>query len=160
MLVVSMSANQHFATVPDWVAAREMLTFTPFEPTFTAGLEREGLRIFIRDHKMRDVAVGDRSLEAHYGRFVLSQSRKGVHEARRLALDVSYGREPQDGAIAGHAARIYELGPDAEPDDIDGRMPSVVTWHDGEMFFLIASGELPVTDLIPIAASMYAPRSG
>ena len=150
-----MSANQHFASVPDWAAAREMLTFTPFEPTFTAGLERAGLRIFIRDHKMRDVPVGERSLEAHYGRFVLSQSRKGVDEARRLALDVSYGLQPYEAMIAGHAGRMYELGPEPEPGDPDGRMPSVVTWHDGEMFFLLASGEMPVAELMPIALSIY-----
>jgi hypothetical protein len=155
-----MAENQHFASVPDWAAAREMLTFRPFEPAFTAGLERAGLRIFIRDHKMRDVAIGDRSLEAHYGRFVLSQARKGVEESRRLALNVSYGRNPRDATIAGHVARIYELGAEPEPDDIDGRMPSVVTWHDGEMFFLIASGEMPVEELVPIAVSIYSPRSG
>jgi hypothetical protein len=155
-----MAENQHFASVPDWTAAREMLTFQPFEPSFTAGLERAGLRIFIRDHKMRDVAIGDRSLEAHYGRFVLSQARKGVEEARRLVVNVSYGRDPRDATIAGHPARIYELGAEPEPDDVDGRMPSVVAWHDGEMFFLIASGEMRVEELIPIAASIYSAKSG
>ena len=150
-----MTENRHFASVPSWTAAREMLTFQPLEPAFTAGLGPPSFRIFIRDHKMRELAVGDRSLEVHYGRFVLSQSRKGVDEARRLALDVSYGREPHDGSVAGRAARVYELGPEPEPDDIDGRMPSVVTWHDGEMFFLIASGEMPVAELIPIAVSIY-----
>jgi hypothetical protein len=154
-----MAENQHFASVPDWTAAREMLTFQPFEPSFTAGLVRAGLRIFIRDHKMRDVAIGDRSLEAHYGRFVLSQARKGVEESRRLVVNVSYGRDPRDATIAGHPARIYELGGEPEPDDVDGRMPSVVAWHDGEMFFLIASGEMRVEELIPIAASMYSVKS-
>jgi hypothetical protein len=155
-----MAENQHFAIVPDWTAAREMLTFQPFEPSFTAGLARAGLRIFIRDHKMRDVAIGDRSLEAHYGRFVLSQARKGVEESRRLVVNVSYGRDPRDATIAGHPARIYELGGEPEPDDVDGRMPSVVAWHDGEMFFLIASGEMRVEELIPIAASIYSAKSG
>ena len=155
-----MTANQHFTGVSSWDAAHEMLTFQPFQPTFTASHELRSLRIYVRDHKMRELPIGERSLEVHFGRFVISQSRKGVEEARRLALDVSYGREPQEGAIAGHAARIYELGPEPEPGDIDGRPPSVATWHDGEMFFLIASGELPVADLIPIAASMYDPRSG
>ena len=136
-----------------------MLTFKPLEPKFTAGLKCEGLRIFIRDHKMRDVAVGDRSLEAHYGRFVFSQSRKGVNEARRLALEVSYGRGPQEALIAGHPGRAYERGPEPEPDDPDGRMPSVVTWHDSEMFFLIASEEMSVEELIPIAVSVYATGS-
>src|SRR5215510_12808323 len=154
-LVTRVTENRHFASVPTLTAAREMLTFQPLEPSFTAGLGPPSLRIFVRDHKMRELAVGERSLEAHYGRFVLSQSRKGVDEARRLALDVSYGSEPHDAMIAGRAARVYELGPEPAPDDIDGRMPSVVAWHDGEMFFLIASGEMPVEALIPIAASMY-----
>jgi hypothetical protein len=155
-----MTENLHFASVATLQDAREMLTFQPVEPMFTAGLTGARLRIFVRDHKMRELAIGERSLEAYYDRFVLTQSRKGMEEARRLALDVSYGRNPREGAIGGHAARIYELGPEPEPDDIDGRMPSVVTWHDGEMFFLIASGEMPVSELIPIAASIYAPRSG
>ena len=153
-----MAENPHFASADSWDAAREMLTFQPFEPAFTAGHELRSLRIYVRDHKMRELPIGERSLEVHYGQFVISQSRKSAEEARRLALDVSYGRDPREGAIAGHAARIYELAPEPEPDDIDGRMPSVVAWHDGEMVFLIASGELPVADLIPIAASMYAPR--
>jgi hypothetical protein len=154
-----VTTNHHFAGVSSWDAAREMLTFQPLQPAFTAGHELRSLRIYVRDHKMRELPIAERSLEVHYGQFVISQSRKGAEEARRLALDVSYGRDPQEGAIAGHAARIYELGPEPEPDDIDGRMPSVVTWHDGEMLLLIASGELPVADLIPIAASMYAPRT-
>jgi hypothetical protein len=155
---IQMTDTQHFASVPDLASAREMLAFTPLEPTFTAGRACEGLRIFIRDHKKRDVAVGDRTLEAHYGRFVVTQSRHSVKEARRLALDVSYGREPREAMIAGHPARVYELGPDPGPDDIDGPMPSVVTWHDGEMFFLIASHEMKVEELIPVAMSIYARR--
>jgi hypothetical protein len=151
--------NPHFESAASWDAAREMLTFQPFQPAFTAGFELRSLRIHVRDHKMRELPIGERSLEVHYGPLVISQSGKGAEEARRLALDVSYGREPREGAIAGHVARIYDLGPEPEPDDIDGRMPSVVTWHDGEMFFLIASGELPVADLIPIAASIYDPRT-
>jgi hypothetical protein len=157
MLGIGMSANEHFASVSDLAAAREMLTFKPLEPTFTAGLAREGLRIFIRDHKKRDLPIGDRTLEAHYGRFVLTQSQKGVEEARRLALDMSYGHEPREAMIAGHPARVYELGPDPGPEDIDGPMPSVVTWHDGEMFFFIASHEMKVEELIPVALSIYLP---
>jgi hypothetical protein len=52
---------------------------------------------------MRDVAIGDRSLEAHYGRFVLSQARKGVEESR-IALNVSYG-----------ATRARRRSPDTSP---------------------------------------------
>ena len=54
-----------------------------------------------------------------------------------------------------HEAMAYELGPEPEPDDIDGRMPAVVTWSDGEIFYLVASGELTVDWLLRIAGSLY-----
>jgi hypothetical protein len=154
-----MAENVHFAAVSDWKAAQALLTFEPRQPTVPKDLEAARLRIYVRDHKMRELAVDERTLEAYYNGFVFTQSRKGVEEARRLALDVSYGREPREASIGGHAARAYELGPEPEPDDIDGRPPSVVTWHDGEMFFFLASAEMPVGELIPIAASIYAPRT-
>ena len=155
-----MVENAHFRAVSDWTAAQAMLTFEPRKPTVPAGLEPARLRIYMRDHKMRELSVGERTLEAFFDGFVLTQSRKGIEEARRLALDVSYGSDRREASIAGHAARAYELGPEPEPDDIDGRQPSVVTWHDGEMFFFLASGDRPVADLIPIAASIYDPTSG
>jgi hypothetical protein len=151
-----MADEPHFLSAASWTAARTLLAFEPVEPAFTAGCDLKGLRIFVRDHTMRELPPGERSLEAYYERFVVSESRKGIEDARRLALDVRYGRDPREGAIAGHPARIYELGPEPEPEDIDGRPPAVVTWHDGEMFFLVASGELSAADLIPVAASMYA----
>jgi hypothetical protein len=77
-------------------------------------------------------------------------------EARRLALHVSYGRDARAERIAGHDARVYELGPEPAPDDIDGRPPSVVVWHDAEMFYLIASDSLAAERLTRIARSMYA----
>jgi len=109
----------------------------------------------VRDHKLRELSVGDRTLEAHYGAFVVSQSRKGAREARCLALVVSYGRAPREARIAGHAARVYELGAEPAPDDIDGRDPSVVTWHDAEMFYLIASARMSADELVRIANSLY-----
>ena len=154
-----MTENAHFVSVASFEDAREMLTFQPREPAVRGDPERVRLRIFVRDHKMRELAIADRSLEAYYDRFVFTQSRKGVDEARRLALDVSYGRDPRPGAIGGHAAKMYERGPEPEPGDPDARMPAVVTWHDGEMFFLLASGELPVQDLITIAQSIHSPRA-
>ncbi len=57
--------------------------------------------------------------------------------------------------IAGHAAHVDELGPEPEPDDIDERNPAVVTWHDAEMFYLIASGEMSSDGLVRIANSLY-----
>jgi hypothetical protein len=150
-----MSDNPHFETVPSWDAAEARLTFHPLAPAHTAGYQLASLRIHVRDHKMRDVPIQDRTLEANYGGFVLTQSRKGEAEARRLALDVSYGQSPRDTHIAGHAARAYEQGPEPAPDDIDGRLPAVVTWHDAEMFFLIASHTLDPEELIRIASSLY-----
>ena len=63
-----MPENPHFASASSWDAAREMLTFQPFEPAFTAGRGLLSLRIHIRDHKMRELPIEERSLEVHYGR--------------------------------------------------------------------------------------------
>ncbi len=132
-----------------------MLTFAPVEPSYTAGMSLQSIRIHVRDHKRRELAIADRTLEAHYGSFVVSESRKGLAEARRLALELSYGSAGRDTTVGGCAGRAYELGPEPPPGDIDGRSPSVVTWHDREMFYLIASGELTVDVLLRIAASLY-----
>jgi hypothetical protein len=70
-------------------------------------------------------------------------------------VDVSYGASPEEARIAGHEGRVYDVGPEPEPDDIDPRLPAVVTWHDNGMFFLVASGELPPDALLRIAASLY-----
>jgi hypothetical protein len=132
--------------------------FRPLEPRLTAGPTLQSIRIHIRDHKLRELPIADRTLEAHYGAFVLSQSRKGAAEARRLALDVSYGPAPREARIAGHQARVYELGPEPPPDDIDGRSPSVVTWHDGDMFYMMASGAMSSHDLVSVAVTLYEAR--
>jgi len=151
-----MALQPNFETASSWTSARGLLSFEPRQPRNTAGLPLQSLRVHVRDHKQRELATGARTLEAHYGRFVLSQSRKGEAEAKRLALDVSYGRSPRPARIAGHDARIYELGPEPEPDDIDGRMPAVVTWHDEGMFFFIASTEMSPDALVAVAMSLYA----
>jgi hypothetical protein len=150
-----MTSNPHFETAASWKAARAMLTFQPVQPKHTAGLRLQSIRVHVRDHKQRELRIGDRTLEAHYGGFVVSQSRRSVEEARRLALSVSYGLSPREARIGDHTARVYELGPEPPPDDIDGRSLAVVTWHDAEMFYLVASGEMPSDKLVRIAASMY-----
>ena len=151
-----MIDNPHFESAPDWKAARALLAFLPVEPRYTAGYRLQAIRIHVRDHKLRELSVDERTLEAHYGGFVLSEQRKkSVSEARRVALDVSYGPEERDARIAGCAARVYELGPEPPPDDIDGRSPAVVTWHDGEMFYLIGSDQMPSGELVRIAKSLY-----
>jgi hypothetical protein len=150
-----MTTNPHFETVDSWQAAEAMLTFQPLQPKYTAGLELESIRIYVRDHRQRDLSIADRTCEAHYRSFVVSQSRRAPHEARRLALDVSYGPQPIVARIFEHDARVYELGPDPGLEDIDGRSPAVVTWHDGDMFFLVASSELGAAELQRIAMSLY-----
>ena len=150
-----MTGNPHFETARTWKAAHAMLEFKPRQPRHTAGLRLQSLRIHVRDHKQRELPVAERTLEAHYGRFVLSQVRKDAAEARRLAIEVSYGRTPKDIQIAGCAGRAYERGPEPEQDDIDRRSPSVVVWHDGEMVYLIASDQMASSDLVRIARSLY-----
>lgn len=148
--------NPHFEAAPTWVAVGALLVFRPVRPSYTAGFALQSLRVHVADHLLRRLAVADRTLEAHYGGFVLSEARRMPDEARRLALDVSYGRDARAERIAGHDARVYELGPEPAPDDIDGRPPSVVVWHDAEMFYLIASDSLAAERLTRIARSMYA----
>jgi hypothetical protein len=156
MIEILRAANPHFQAARNWKAARAMVSFRPIEPKYSAKLRLQSIRIYVLDHKKRELKVEDRTLEASYGSFSLSQVRKGSVEARRLALDVSYGMGPREITISGHAGRVYELGPEPEPDDIDGRSPAVVVWHDGEMFYLVSSYEMPVEKLVKIAVSFYA----
>ena len=81
-----------------------MLLFDPLKPEYTAGLPLQSLRVRVCDHKLRELPIGDRTLEAHFGDFVMSQARKGEAEARRLALDIRYGSECTEALIAGRAA--------------------------------------------------------
>jgi len=149
-------SNVHFETAASWREAGKMLTFEPVQPRQTAGFKLQALRIHVRDHKRRELPAGVRTLEAHYGGFVLSEARAASRtEARRRALDTSYGAEGRDVDVGGHAGKAYEIGPEPEPDDPDGRMPAVVTWSDGEMFYLVASGELLADLLLRIARSVY-----
>jgi hypothetical protein len=57
--------------------------------------------------------------------------------------------------VAGHEARFYELGPEVDPDDIDGRSPAVVVWHDDARFYFVASYTLRLDVLTRIAHSVY-----
>jgi hypothetical protein len=150
--------NPHFATAASWDAAHALLAFVPGVPKATAGLAPPALCVYVRDRKLRAVPVGERTLEAHYGRFVLSQSRRTPEEAQRLALDVSYGRAPQEASILGRPARVYELGPEPMPYDVDDRSPAVVAWHDGEVFYLLASREMTADALVVIAMSVHSDR--
>lgn len=150
-----MKQNPHFETALSWAEAETLVTFKPLQPSHTGGFTLQSIEIFVRDHKHRKLPVSERSLEAHYDGFVLTQARKGKDEARRLALEVLYGKLPVEAKIAGHEARTYELGPQPDPDDIDPRSPAVVVWHDAEMLLLIASDRLPADTLMRIAESVY-----
>jgi hypothetical protein len=147
--------NPHFAGAETWEDAGELVVFEPRRPRRTEGHELRSLSVFVMDHKMRRLAVEDRSLEAHYGAFSVSQCRKGEEEARRWAVELKYGQAPRPVVVAGHEGRIYDLGPVPPPDDIDPRPPAVVVWHDGEMVYLVASGELESDALLRVAESLY-----
>lgn len=147
-------ANPHFQQAESWEAAKALVPFQPRVPRRTAGHRLGSLAVFVRDYKGREVSMGERTLEAHYGAFMVSQSRPGRAAARRQALEVSYGAAPVAGRVRGNEARLYERGPEPEAGDPDPRMPAVVVWCEGEMLFLVASGDLEVAALLPIAASM------
>ena len=80
-----------------------MLAFRPLPPKYTAGFELQSIWIYVRDHRRRELAIAERTCEAHYGSFVLGQSWREPAEARRLALDVAYGPQPIVALIIGHA---------------------------------------------------------
>ena len=151
----SAESNPHFASVTSWDEAAKLVDFEPLRPRDTGGLEVQSFAIHVRDHKKRELSRRSRSLEVHFGEFVLSQSRKGKNEARRWALSNSYGSNPQSVDVAGREGRQYPLGPEPDPNDLDPRMPAVVTWCDGEMFYLVASERLEAESLLAIARSCY-----
>lgn len=149
-----MTSNPCFESVESWAAARAMLDFEPLAPKSKA-LRGARLRVHVRDHKLRELTIAARSLEAHCDGFVFSQARPGGEEARRLALEVPYGSAPEPAKIGGHPGRTYPLGPEPPPDDIDGRPPAVVVWHDAGLFYLLASDSKSVEDLLEVANSLY-----
>ena len=154
----ALSQNPHFEFPACWEEARSLLEFEPVRPTRTQGRKLVSLAVYLRDHRHRDLPSQQRSLEAHYDGFVFSQSRRTAEEAKRMALEVSYGRAPAQAHIAGREARVYQLGAEPGPGDTDPRSPAVVAWHDGEMFYLLASDSLQADILQRIAASVYRPQ--
>lgn len=150
-----MTAIAHFVSPANLAEAAAELTFAPRLPDVGCAGALRGLRIHVRDHKGRELPRGERTLEAYFGTFSFTQSSRSAADARHAALDVSYGRNPQPVWILGREGRGYELGPSPAPDDIDPRSPSVVAWADGPMFYFLASSDLPLTELIDVAASIY-----
>lgn len=147
--------NPHFTAASSWQDAATLVSFEPIVPGNTEGWAVQSFAVHVLDHKRRELAVGERSLEVDYGAFSFSQARKGKVEARRWAIEKSYGADPRELRVAGHEARSYEMGPVPDPDDVDPRMPAVVTWHENEMFYLLASNRLDVDVLFRIAESCY-----
>ena len=145
---------EHFWTVESWQEAAALLDFVPRPLPEISGRPLLKLEIYVRDLK-RDLPISDRILEARYPGIAFAQSKKDLAEARRQALDVRYGQDPQPVLVGGNEGRMYELGPEVPPDDVDGRSSSVVAWADGPIFYLIASGDLTLTTLVPIAQSLY-----
>ena len=150
-----MNQNPHFHTIPSWDHVESLAGFAPQIPGETLRQPLQSLSLFVRDHRMREVPAAEQSLEAHYESFVYSQRVCGVERARELALTTSYGASPTAVWIASHEGRRYELGPEADPDDPDGRIPAVVTWADGDRFFLVASHEVESELLMRVAESLY-----
>lgn len=132
-----------------------MVVFEPRWPSLEPA-EAAALRVHARDHRRRDLPPAGRTLEAHYGQFVLSQASPGPEASARLALRTDYGPSARPVRVDGHEGRLYELGPELPADDPDGRSPAVVTWCDGPMHYLLASVTLEADHLLRIAESMYS----
>lgn len=148
-------SNPHFRSAVSWAEAAELLAFVPRRPR-VSGLPAPALRVHVRDHRHRDLPVGRRTLEVHYEGFVVSQAHRGEQEASRLALRTRYGSDARTVRVGGYEGRAYGLGPEVPDDDVDGRSPAVVTWADGPIHVLVASGELDADELLRIAESLYA----
>ncbi len=155
-----MASNPHFVAIGSWREAAALVDFEPRVPAYTAGYELSSLAVFVRDHELHEVSQAERSLEAHYGGFMLAQSRPGRDEARRLALETRYGRSSASVTVAGREGQSYALGPLPEPDEVDGRAPAVVAWADGARFYLLASSELEAEVLLRVARSLHGTRDG
>ncbi|MCP8689864.1 hypothetical protein [Marinobacterium sedimentorum] len=151
-----MVHNPHFETAADWAQAAALVDFEPRRPAFTAGFALQSLAVHVMDHRKRRLPVSARSLEAHYGGFVIDQKRAScAAQARHLALSRPHGRAPATVQVAGQEGRSYALGPVPESGDIDGRSPAVVVWHEGDRVYLVASDQLEVATLLRIAVSLY-----
>lgn len=152
-----MTDNPHFAQALSWQEARDLVPFELLVPDFGVG-PPASIAVFMRNHRMRDVPARERAVEAHWADFVFSQTSREPDEARRLAIEVSYGQEVREGRIGSCVAKVYELGPTVPDSDPDGRSPSVVTWHEGEKFYLLASTTLSGAELERRAQSQYPRR--
>lgn len=150
-----MPDNPHFQSASSWQEAAALVNFKPVEPQWRDGQKAQSFAVHVMDHKQRELDIDERSLEVHFGTFSMSQALKADGEARRWAVETRYGTDPGEIRVAGREGRAYALGPEPEPDDIDPRMPAVVTWYEDNRFFLLASDRLQVDVLIRIAESCH-----
>ena len=145
----------HFEFPPNLEKARELVDFEPSMPAAASSGEVCSLAVFVRDHRQRELPRRERSLEAHFADFVLAQACPGAAQAKRQALETSYGRSSLELRVAGREARAFPLGPEPAAGDSDPRSPAVVAWCDGERFYLLASDSRDIAELLPIAESIY-----
>lgn len=156
-----MARSVHFRTVADWTEAAALVDFVPRRPRFTAGFRRSSLAVHVLDHHTRPLPIGRRSVEAHYGGFVVSQQRAASPPAAtRMALSTAYGSVATTVWVAGYEGRSYPLGPEPHPDDLDGRSPAVVVWAEDDRFYLVASDRLDEPVLLRVAASLQEEAPG
>ena len=151
-----MERNAFFESVDNWAEAGEFIDFQPRCPAYTAGFSLESLSIHVMDHRKRRLPVSRRSLEAHFGGFVIDQTRfASANQARKQALSIRYGQVANSIDVSGNEGRSYARGPVPDEDDPDGRDPAVIVWNEGERFFLVTSVELDDEELYRVASSMY-----
>ena len=152
MLVELLSSPPpHWAKPSDWEAAARWFGARPARPRDARGRAVQAFRVRLRDHRDRLLPVARRDLEVHFDDFVFTQVSVGAEEARRRALEWSYGPEPTEMRIGPHEGRGYERQPDPPDDDPDPPLPTVVTWAVAERHFLLASSTLSVAELIEVA---------
>lgn len=145
-----------FEVVDSWAAAAALVVFRPRAPRDTGGASVRERRVFVRDHRGRELPAAARTLDTDYGTWAFSQSQHTIDEARRLVFERSYGAASTPVTLASGPGRAYASGPAPAPGDADGQLPAVVVWHDGPMFYCVSSAVLPLDRLIAIGDS-FAP---
>jgi hypothetical protein len=144
-----MADNPHFRTFETLEEAEVYLGFNSLgrrigDPT--------AIEIHVRDHRLREVTP---TLELHYEHFVLTQRRLGAAESWRAVSKGSYGPVRHQVRVGSHIAFDYELGDEPGAGDSDPRQPAVVNWSDGELFCLLASDVLEMSQLLGVTNSLY-----
>lgn len=142
-----------FVACASWPESARLLTFVPRAPRDCDGDRVAALRVFVRDHRGRELPAARRTVEAHYATFVFSQSSDVTGPASRLLRGPITG-DATAVTIQGRPGFLYPQGPEPSPDDPDGRRPALVVWEDNGVHLLLASDELTPTRLVLIAESI------